>query len=97
MRRLKDTALCSTVTAFATAIENSYATLDVLELLQQVSTQCSLGSAVEWQARWLWQSGQETQALTLLSNRLAGNNDTNQIARLKTLLKDYSERYRRFR
>ncbi|MFT7697608.1 MAG: Zn-dependent protease with chaperone function [Reinekea sp.] len=97
MQRLKDTKLCNNVQPFATAIENSYATLDVLELLQQVSAQCGLGSAVEWQARWLWQSGKETQAMVLLSNRLDGNTDTNQIARLKTLLKDYNGRYRRFR
>jgi predicted Zn-dependent protease len=97
MQRLKDARLCDSVLPFASAIENSYATLDVLELLQQVSAQCGLGSAVEWQARWLWQSGQETQALALLSNRLDGNTDTNQIARLKTLLKDYTGRYRRFR
>lgn len=97
MRQLEDNRLCSAVPPFAMAIENSYATLDVLELLQQLSAQCALSSAVEWQARWLWQSGQETQALALLSNRLDSTTDTNQIARLKTLLKDYNRRYSRFR
>jgi len=97
MLRLDDSKLCATFTPFAQAIDGSYATLDVLELLQRVSTQCQLASAIEWQARWLWQSGKEQQALALLTNQLSDSSDTNQIARLKNLLKDYSGRYDRFR
>jgi len=97
MQRLDDTELCVTFTTFAQAIDSRYVTLDVLELLQRISAQCHLASAVEWQARWLWQSGREQQALALLTNRLNDNTDTNQIARLKNLLKDYRGRYDRFR
>jgi hypothetical protein len=97
MQRLDDTKLCVTFAPFVQAIGDRYVTLDVLELLQRVAAQCHLASAVEWQARWLWQSGQEQQALALLTNRLNGSANTNQIARLSTLLKDYTERYSRFR
>ncbi|WP_320825673.1 M48 family metallopeptidase [Reinekea sp.] len=97
MQRLGDSKLCHTFTPFAHAIDSRYATLDVLELLQRVSAQCQLASATEWQARWLWQSGKEPQALALLTNQLSDSSDANQIARLKNLLKDYSGRYDRFR
>lgn len=89
--------LCRELSDFTALINDEYVTLDVLQEIKDISQKCNLESKIEWRARWLWESGQEEQALDLLSQGLKSDLKTNQIARINNRLRSYNELYERFR
>lgn len=76
---------------------NNPLSLDGLETLAQASALCQPTAATQWQATFYWQSGQEEKALALLRNALSREQNTNQLARLKSQLIRLNERYDRLR
>jgi len=97
MKHSNDKDLCDEFSRLTNAVGDQYLTLDVIEIFKEVSKTCLSNSALEWQARWFWQSGKEQQALALLTKSLSSELETNQLARIKSLLRKYNNRYERFR
>lgn len=93
----RDDQLCKDFNQTSKRFENEFATLDVLETLKIAAEQCQHASANYWHAQLLWHAGKEEQAIAFVGKSLKQESQTNQAARLRILLNDFSQRYERFR
>ncbi len=93
----QDRDLCPYFQNLQNDSQDVYLTLNVLEDLKKAAELCKHRSAAFWHAKLLWQSGQEPQALSFLNKAIHLVSDTNQVARLKEQLEQYTLRYERFR
>lgn len=93
----KQDGFCSDLSKFEAEVTAKLLTLDVIEFMKDQANACNLNSRQEWQAKWLWQSGKELQAMTYLNSELSKETELNRLARMKSQLKLYNQRYDRFR
>lgn len=93
----KLSSFCANLNTFESKITAKLVTLDVLEFMNDQASVCNLNSRQEWQAKWLWQSGKELQSMSFLKSEIAQEAELNRLARMKSLLKLYNQRYDRFR
>lgn len=96
LKKGESSLFCEELYDFEKKIIEKVLTVDVLRLMAQDSTQCNMPNAAYWQAKLLWQSGQETRAMAYLENQMSKADNANTLARLKEQLKTYTQRYERF-
>jgi predicted Zn-dependent protease len=95
--QMKHDSSCQLWQTMPKEILNTPLSLDALETVSLASGLCQPTAAAQWQATYYWQSGQEEKALALLRNALGKEQNTNQLARLKSQLIKFNDLYDRLR